>query len=72
MALSLLRGLAGPHASKKEWKAAVDAESADTVPDRTFMNWVNELLTAGEVERVRRGFYRMKPSGKCHCQRIAN
>ena len=25
------------------------------------MNWVNELLDAGEVERVRRGFYRLRP-----------
>jgi hypothetical protein len=56
-ALGLFLELPGPRISKREWKAAVDRELAKEVPDKTFMNWVKELVDAGEVERVSRGFY---------------
>jgi hypothetical protein len=62
LALGLLRGIPGPRVSKRDWKEAVDKEHGEKVADRTFVNWVDELLDAGEVERAGRGFYR--PTGK--------
>jgi hypothetical protein len=60
MALGILSGMSGPLVSKQAWKMAVDAEHGKEVPDRTFMNWVDEVLEAGKVERHTRGYYRLK------------
>jgi hypothetical protein len=59
-ALGLLAGIAAPRVTKREWKTTVDAEYAKRLPDKTFMNWVKELVDAGEVKRVKRGFYELK------------
>jgi hypothetical protein len=60
MALGVLKEVPGPVVSKRSWKAALEAECREEVAERTFMHRVEELLEAGEVERVERGSYRVK------------
>jgi len=63
LALGVLRESAEPLVSKRAWKAAVDKEYGEVKPERTFMNWVDELVEAGKVERAKKGFYRIKEAG---------
>ena len=70
MALHILSGLPGPRVSKREWKAAVDAEYRKEHPDKTFMNWVKELVEAGDVKRVKRGFYEWKRPGSATASEV--
>ncbi len=59
-----------PTCSKREWKAAVDAEYRKEVADKTFMNWVKELVDAERVDRVKRGFYELKHEGTASASEV--